>query len=437
MPAPVRNTICLVVDALHAGYLGAYGNTWLATPHFDRLASESFLFDSAFLDTPDLEQLYRSYWQGIHAAVPEHFAAEPRSLPALLAARGVETILLADDPRIAGHPAAVDFDDVVPLDLPASTSARELAETEEATELARFFAQLIGRLEGQREPFFLWGHCGTLGRVWDAPLSLRRALLAEEADDDSGPAHFEAVPFESLEAVEPPAQLLSLDHDPDERLGWRRAYAAQIVVLDRCLGALREALVESAWGGNTLLVILGARGFPLGEHRQLGWPRWHLHDELIHFPWSCRFPDHTAAALRTPALVQPADLPATLAEWHGLPPAGEGSFAPPGWGRSLWPLVQGEVEQVRDRVLTTTGAGEFVLRTPAWMLRKLPVGAAPRDTELFVKPDDRWEVNEIGDRCPEVLAEMDARLDELRAPGRMLDPNPLEPLSDSLLRGPN
>ncbi len=37
------NAICIIVDRLQAGYLGPYGNTWIDTPSFDRLASQSFL----------------------------------------------------------------------------------------------------------------------------------------------------------------------------------------------------------------------------------------------------------------------------------------------------------------------------------------------------------------------------------------------------------
>ena len=61
------NAICLVIDRLHRGFLGAYGNTWIETPAIDRLAAESFVFDQALVDTPHLAALYRSYWQGWHA----------------------------------------------------------------------------------------------------------------------------------------------------------------------------------------------------------------------------------------------------------------------------------------------------------------------------------------------------------------------------------
>ena len=64
------NAICLVIDRLHRGFLGAYGNTWIETPAFDRLAAESFVFDQMLVDSPRLGPLYRSFWQGLHALAP-------------------------------------------------------------------------------------------------------------------------------------------------------------------------------------------------------------------------------------------------------------------------------------------------------------------------------------------------------------------------------
>ena len=92
------NAICLVIDRLHAGYVGAYGNTWIETPAMNRLASQSFLLDQALIDSPDLERLYRSYWQGWHAACPPPEGPRP-SLAARLRAAGVATALLGDEPR--------------------------------------------------------------------------------------------------------------------------------------------------------------------------------------------------------------------------------------------------------------------------------------------------------------------------------------------------
>ena len=55
--------------------------------------------------------------------------------------------------------------------------------------------------------------------------------------------------------------------------------------------------------------------------------------------------------------------------------------------------------------------------------------------ELFAKPDDRWEVNDVASRCREVVESLQAALGqyELMLPtGRVLD---LPPLSDVLRNG--
>ena len=65
-----RERYCLVIDRLQHGFLGAYGNTWIETPAFDRLAAESFVFDQMLIDSPQLGSLYRSFWQGRHALAP-------------------------------------------------------------------------------------------------------------------------------------------------------------------------------------------------------------------------------------------------------------------------------------------------------------------------------------------------------------------------------
>ena len=42
------NVIVVVCNSLHLGFLGAYGNGWIETPHLDRLAAEGVVFDHHF-----------------------------------------------------------------------------------------------------------------------------------------------------------------------------------------------------------------------------------------------------------------------------------------------------------------------------------------------------------------------------------------------------
>ncbi len=165
------NAICLVFDRLHAGYVGAYGNSWIDTPWLDRLASQSLLLDCALVDSPDLEPLYRSYWQGWHALCPP--PPEPRpSLAALLGESGVTTALLTDEPQVARHPLAVDFDEIIEIDPPwQPQTAAEI----DRTHFGRCFVEMIEWLRSARGPFLLWCHLGGLGTTWDAPLGFRQA----------------------------------------------------------------------------------------------------------------------------------------------------------------------------------------------------------------------------------------------------------------------
>ena len=134
------NAICLVIDRLHRGFLGAYGNTWVETPAFDRLAAESFAFDQMLIDSPRLGPLYRSYWQGLHALAPD---VEGRaSLPALLREPGVRSTLMTDDRAVREHPLTIEFDEVVEIDPPWQSQMAAEGAYEE-THLARCFLQMI------------------------------------------------------------------------------------------------------------------------------------------------------------------------------------------------------------------------------------------------------------------------------------------------------
>ncbi|MDP6822883.1 MAG: sulfatase-like hydrolase/transferase [Dehalococcoidia bacterium] len=43
------NVIVLMNDTFRRDHMGAYGNDWIQTPNFDRLASESAVFDRAYI----------------------------------------------------------------------------------------------------------------------------------------------------------------------------------------------------------------------------------------------------------------------------------------------------------------------------------------------------------------------------------------------------
>ena len=410
------NSIIIAIDRLHAGYLGCYGNSWISTPEFNRFAAESFVFDQALIDTPRLSELYNSYWLGSHPwqRRSQHGAQSP-SLASLLEGGGETTTLISDDVQMSGHPLAASFAEVIRLESPADASSAKAASASDPadTHLAGYFAVANEWLAAAREPFCLWLHTRGLGSAWDAPLELRRQYADEE----------EALP---PDFVEVPCRKLPVDYGPDELLGICQAYAGQVTLLDSVLGGFLESLRSSPWHENTLLTVISTRGFPLGEHLRLGGCDDALYGELIQTPWLLRLPGGVGAMDRSQALVQPADLFATLLESHGIAPPSAANA-----GASVLPLVRGDHERLRDHAGIAGVGGERALRTPAWYLR-LP-GAESARGELYAKPDDRWEVNDVADRCSQQADALQQALAALEKAAAADTINQLAPLEESLV----
>ena len=207
--------------------------------------------------------------------------------------------------------------------------------------------------------------------------------------------------------------------DPDELLGITHAYAGQVALLDACLGGLLDHLQVSGRAETTQLTLLAARGFPLGEHLRVGACDAALYNELVQIAWLMRFPDGLGRLARTQALVQPFDLPLTLLDWLDID---RGQFGSP-TSASLVPVIRGDQEAIRDHLCLVSEA-DRAIRTPAWMLRQPAQGPS----ELYAKPSDRWEVNEVSRLCGEVVEGLQQALQEAEQTGQSLQARPLPDL---------
>jgi arylsulfatase A-like enzyme len=367
------HALVIAIDGLRASALGAYGNTWYDTPALDALAAQSVVHDWMWCPSTDLGEFYAGLWQGHPPLVRR------------LADAGVSATLTTDDPALTDARAS-DFAEVCRFEMAAEDLASSIADTS----LARLFALAAQQLQTAGESILQhsqtpssclwWLHARGFYGAWDAPLDVRQSLLDEE--DPAAPTF-----------VTPPPLARTADHD--ELLVCRVAYAAQAMVLDQCLGALMDAIADSALDEDTLVALVGCRGYALGEHRALG-PHG-LYSETLHVPCLIRTPGAQAPPPRSANFSQPSDLVATLAAWFGL----ESPAAPS-----------------RDFVVASSCDGERAIRTPAWMLRQPPQqdsNAQAPVAELYVKPDDRWEANEVASRVPEVAARLLAALDKVQS----------------------
>lgn len=363
------NILVIAVDGLRAAALGAYGNTTFPTPALDQFAADSIVYDWCYADAVELPAVYRGLW------LPH------LSLPRSLAERGYATTLVSDEPALMALEQSADFHECVQL----STADAARAGSDSQTALARLFAATCEQLDaGESErPQFVWVHARGLYGPWDAPLELQEPLLARE-EGDPPPA----------DTLEPPDVQLDQASDPDATFRWSCAYAAQVMVLDACFDGLCQTIEASGKHGKWLVVLCGVRGFPLGEHGRVGGVDGRLFAEQLHVPLVCRLPNGLDRLTRNADLVSPADLPTALLGFA------DGDFVVP----------------QRDALIAEGPAGVRAIRTADWSLRYDPTAASVefRDDsccELYVRPDDRWETNNVAALCTEEVAAMLARLE--------------------------
>lgn len=414
--------LVLAVDGLRATALGGYGNTSFPTPTLDKLAAESFLLDACFAGTTELPLIYRSLWQSMHPLRPHGGDADRPGVARLMSARGYASTLITDEPALKTLPGAAEFDRCVEVAGSASARADDVSQTS----LARLFAAACEALEESvaaeaDRPQLVWIHARGMVGPWDAPVELQAELL----DEDDPPPY---------EAVAPPDLSIADTDDPDTAFTYGCAYGAQVMVLDACVDALLTAIHEAWPDGRWLLALLGVRGYPLGEHKQVGGIDERLFVEQLHVPLLVRTPDGTGRLARSGRLATHADLLPTLLTWLDLAAPAETVD-----GMNLGPLWIDPCAPWRDALLAVSADGGQVIHTADWSFHTRSAVAGLTDAgwkspapvlELYVRPDDRWEANDIAERCPEAVEMLSHVADEQARQireGRAMSPHWLPP----------
>jgi len=390
-PAGARAALVITIDGLGARHLGTYGGYW-PTPALDRLAAQGTVFENAVVDTPCPARGLGSLWTGRHALWTERHGTPWRPF-AGPQSQGVRTMLVTDEAALVDAAGAAGFDEIVLIPTRAPTAGQSALDTE----CGVLMAAAAEGLADARPPFLLWIHARGLVGAWDAPYEMREALADEL---DPAPPRWLTPPTDATRSgsSEAPRESLSVD-DPDWRLGLEQACAAQVGVIDECVGGLVDEAL-AAHGDGLLVAITAPRGFSLGQHGFVGVGTSSLHSHSIQVPLVVRWPRGWSMPQRVLPLTYPAGLIATLHPCFGCADAPSASqFAP---------LEASCDEWSRDTGLCISMApAARAISTPAWVL----IEASGR-RELYLKPDDRWEVNEVSDRCADIVEELVALADQ-------------------------
>lgn len=176
-------------------------------------------------------------------------------------------------------------------------------------------------------------------------------------------------------------------------------FAAVVSAVDVSLGKFLAGCRSRGFGQNALIVVTSDVGLALGEHGPTGQDQ--LCESTRHLPLIVRLPARRYAGRRIGGLTQPFDLLPTLAEFFRVSSEHSG-------GQSLWPLISRETESVRDHLLLA-GRHEVGVRTADRLA--IFSGAPPR---LYIKPDDRWEVNDLAAKMEDEVGRLAALIPAAR-----------------------
>lgn len=379
MPHPPR-AIILTFDRLSRRCLSFYGHEWIEAPNLERLAARSAVFDQHFGTAADaIGQSDESseFWKRLREA-------------------GIAANQFVEDSASSEN----DSTESDSADLEATALARLMAQADQA--LTEFAAQ-------PETSWLLW--LKSAGIAWPCVATEEFAeLYADELEGDQG-------------------------EFADEIKLTEVAYAACMTQLDHLVGRLLTTIERLFPDDPPLLIVAALAGESLGESEPLPLEHvdtspspetWKLRDEIVHTPLLITQTATGSVGSRRQELVQVNDLLPTLLDWFHADSKQTTAAVVQGFDcRSLLPLVRNEVFAGREAVFLRDDEGHAAMRTRHFLLVERDAAellssasssertdATGFSCQLFLKPEDIWEVNDVAEQNPEQVAAMREALRE-------------------------
>jgi arylsulfatase A-like enzyme len=428
-PAGKPNVLFLAIDDLNdwIGCLGGYPG--VQTPNLDRLAQRGVLFTRAYCAAPACNPSRTALLSGLRPSttgvyhnnqpwrpvlpkavtLPEHFTAHGYHVVGggkIFHGSYFDPACWQDYFRERGNPQ------------PATTPANGIANTahfdwgpvdasDEAmgdTKVARWAAEYLAKKHDK--PFFLAPGFIRPHLPWYVPRKyFDRYPLADIRLPKTRPDDLDDVPPLGRRMARPEG-----DHRKVvESNNWEKAvqgYLASITFTDTRVGQVLDALDNSPYAKNTIIVVWGDHGWHLGEKQH--WRKFALWEEATRVPLMIVAPGVTRAGGRCERTVNLLDLYPTLVELCGL------KAKPELDGTSLVPLLKDPAAPWDRPTLTTHGRNNHAVRSENWRYIRYNDGTE----ELYDHRNDPLEWTNLANR-PEhaaVKKELAGRLPKTNAP---------------------
>lgn len=294
-----RHVVVVTIDTLRADRVGVYGNTTVATPNLDRLASEGAMAPQASAQVPLTRPSHISLFTGLYPA--EHGIRDNVSPPL-----GKTVPVLAEILQQHGFRTGAFVSSIV---------------LSKQSGLGRGFARYSDQFEaGEDDARFL----NTIQKRGDATVAEAVAWLGEPGQERRfGWVHL----YDPHDPYEPPEPYASRYAD--------RPYDGEVAWSDELVGRLDTALGAAGLRDDTLLLVTADHGEGLDEHNEAV-HGFFVYETTLRVPFIVRGPGITPGT-RLGVVARTVDVMPTVLELLGLKDA-----TPTVAGRSLAGALHGE-----------------------------------------------------------------------------------------------
>ncbi len=459
----MMNIICICLDTFRADIIGEgkkYSHT--QTPNLDLFASESINFTQAFGEGQPTLQIRRGLFTGQrtfpwrynfdrrghwhHAPGWHKIPPEQDTIAEVLLQNGYLTACISDtyhmfkptmnfsrgfahldfvrgqesDNWRSGDPRLVEdqLRKIVrePINWPRHTGLinyllnQRHRRSEDDYSCARVFQSACDWLTDNHQvgPFFLWIDSFDPHEPWDPPQKYADLYYSDYSGKDF---------------INPGAAKEG-DGPTDEELRRIEAlYLGEVTFVDQCIGRLLSQVETLKLKDETIIVVLSDHGTQLRDQGDFGKNSRELHPFNTQINLLVRHPEgprnHSVSSF-----VQNHDLMPTLLSQLGIPCA---------WtdGQDIWPLVTGQVDSIRDRVITSwadfsvgNARGRVSVRDKQWNFCTSVGYEDENGDELFDLNTDSEEVHNVAIQHPDLVAIYRSEIESLLGqplPGKLVE----------------
>ncbi len=318
------NIVLVVMDATRARNLSCYGYARKTTPHLDRLAESSVVYEQAISaagwSLPAHASLFTGLYAARHHADDQHKYLQPEypTLAELLRARGYHTLAFCQNPYV-GPATGLNrgfqwfnrpFKAPQPLSKRVNRLKQKLANGiarvrgEHDSGAAHINAQVLTsleRLHSESAPFFVFMHYEDTHAPYRLPKKFARWLPA--GIDLETALKVNQDPWKHLIA---PQVMKEQDFQTLVAL-----YDSEINYVDYRIGQVLDALERTRMLDDTMVIVTADHGENIGDHGMMA-HKYCLYDTLLHVPFIVHYPKGTVTPGRVSHQVQTLDLVPTI-----------------------------------------------------------------------------------------------------------------------------